>query len=1421
MKRFNRAIAMITIFAILTIIGIPRIALDSDNNVKADTNTVEALKLGAGSIANGIPSNLQSVCSGLPTLDNSGTIRFTTDNYNANFGTFDTNNWGTCGMWDYFGTATYTGSIYTYPMAYRASSDGMGFAHPATRVGSTYVVNTLTPNGTFTDFFVQPEFETNCSKVDNITDWTYDMVLENKNDSSQYLKTTMTQASPFGYFQLSKSDTVNIVRKNSTMSSSIIYYNGSTLSDSTYVVVKVYKVYDSSSIKDQADNPDYDYYAFYIPNGSKITQRGNSANYIGTLKVDFPSESKAYMSVAWLAESDGDNTKALEIASLYEKYAYNFITDTVSQFAYDEKTSTVTTTFNYIVDRKTESKAEGTIMGIFPHQYKNIGDSKGFLSHTARTLRGEVKYREGSSFTTKLTYSRVLPFTPDVSDENKETLQGYVDEYMSDFMPSVGSYTMCLGETTSDPYVLGKQLNRATNVLRAAEVVGDSEAAERILDGIKGMLELWFTYSPTGDSQYFAYHSGIGSLLSCPTTYDSIKQMNDHHFHYGYFIQAAAQVGLRDAKWLDLYAPVVEELIDDIACTTRNSATSRYPYLRNFSPFQGHSWASGFEDPECGNNQESTSEAMHAWYGIILYGAATGNDELRDLGIYLYTTESSAIENYWLDVDGDVLDDNFDDTHVMASLVFGGKYDYATWFSADPAMVQGIQLLPMTAGSYYLCMDKAYMQQYINYGNRGSWNDIWSEYVALMDPDKGMDNWSGSYVDNGESKAHTFQYIKSLQLYGLPDKSITSDASLSSVFVKDGKKTYMVYNDDFNVKTFTFSDGVQVTVNAREMATFNEEDLNGQEYYVDYYKEDLEGNFDYEYSAVYYGELGAEVTAKITESAGFEFDKDNVNNIITSKITSAGTRLKVYYKRSSYNVTYQLNGGTLLNSNVSQYKFGESYTLNNPVREGYQFAGWYSNSQLTYEKDSINADDYGDITFYARWKSNDALYISDDIYITFSGYKMTFHLESESAQKNGIGYYMICNDLASANTYISNSSINGFSGVVLSSDSSGGKSATIDLTAYANKYIVFGVNVGGAVTPLQACQILEGSFSEETTEKVTSDNNETTIIEPTTEEVTTQAETTGTIISGDVIDYSNISNWTSIGSSDISYSVIETTGAGKVGVLNTGSSQFFYMPTGFVPNSLEIVGPKTDDVYTMTSGFAGAEVRLEYSLFDEVGYYKMTIMNGTNSLSLAIKSGNPVIEAPTEEETTVSNNDIVISDKVKVEGYQISATYGGNRVVASIEPTINNKHVEEWGLIYALASANGVSNNISEDDMVINAENPYIISFASTALGTLNVIMGESTTATYFVRTMQFPNITANVFEAEYYVRAYGKLTDGSYVYSQVSDYTIFEIAKKLYDGKLMTNNIGHQYLYNTILLTVDPNYKATDFNWGNSVVLP
>ena len=74
-------------------------------------------------------------------------------------------------------------------------------------------------------------------------------------------------------------------------------------------------------------------------------------------------------------------------------------------------------------------------------------------------------------------------------------------------------------------------------------------------------------------------------------------------------------------------------------------------------------------------------------------------------------------------------------------------------------------------------------------------------------------------------------------------------------------------------------------------------------------------------------------------------------------------------RQNSYAVTLYPNGGTVNSGNVTAYDYGVGVTLPTDVtREGYTFAGWYDNEDLTGSpvKD-IGPTDEGDKTYWAKW----------------------------------------------------------------------------------------------------------------------------------------------------------------------------------------------------------------------------------------------------------------------------------------------------------------------------------------------------------------------------------------------------------------------------------------------------------------------
>lgn len=68
---------------------------------------------------------------------------------------------------------------------------------------------------------------------------------------------------------------------------------------------------------------------------------------------------------------------------------------------------------------------------------------------------------------------------------------------------------------------------------------------------------------------------------------------------------------------------------------------------------------------------------------------------------------------------------------------------------------------------------------------------------------------------------------------------------------------------------------------------------------------------------------------------------------------------------SKYNITYELDGGTLSNAKTT-YTVGSGLILGTPTKAGYTFLGWYDNKAFLGTKiERITSSDFGDKTFYA------------------------------------------------------------------------------------------------------------------------------------------------------------------------------------------------------------------------------------------------------------------------------------------------------------------------------------------------------------------------------------------------------------------------------------------------------------------------
>jgi endo-1,3(4)-beta-glucanase len=373
------------------------------------------------------------------------------------------------------------------------------------------------------------------------------------------------------------------------------------------------------------------------------------------------------------------------------------------------------------------------------------------------TLLGTQSVYSGTAFTD----TEPAPMLP----SSELPLGKLTDGERADVIAKLGTDASSLDFTQIDSYFGGKELYRAANLLQIAESLHQSSLANDIKIKLAARLSQWF--DPTGSTKrpniYFyydsAYHGIVGSLAS----YGS-EGFNDHHFHYGYFIYAAAVLSKYDPDFYKTNAAMVNLLISDLAS---NASSTLFPKLRVFDSYAGHSWASGNGDFGDGNNQESSSEASNAWYGMYLWSQVAHNQPLASESTWLYAHETRTAQNIYLKAPTSV-NDGPNYGHSTVGIIWGGKLDYSTFFSPRPQAVLGIQLIPMSPGQAYL-RDTAINKNIAGVAATsaelaGQFNDYLVMYQALTDPQLALRQASqitSKDLDNGNSSSYMYAWLYS------------------------------------------------------------------------------------------------------------------------------------------------------------------------------------------------------------------------------------------------------------------------------------------------------------------------------------------------------------------------------------------------------------------------------------------------------------------------------------------------------------------------------------------------------------------------------------------------------------------------------------------------------------------------------------
>ena len=677
--------------------------------------------------------------------------------------------------------------IFAQPLTFKATLAGLEMALPSKVVVPTERKDTEIHYPHRDPVLISPvAFEPGPARLAKAGDWSIDIDMSRGADRMQ---ATIAHGSPFAYLHISRGDV-----RVSLPEAGVRQAAGA---DSRVLIVKV---------KGRV-------YGFFGPTGVGWEQ-ASDRQWIAHMPAG-----RDYLSAAALPD---EQPATLD---LFTKHAYAFLEDTRVDWRYEPATSSVETTFK-AVTRTMEGAEAAPLLGLYPHHWFRNTSVQGKLGPGYETLRGRIQLLAAASFKTMDTYTGFVPWWPGLKDSDR------LPELRDLISTDKRNARRMMLEIGNGPYWQGKGLQRITQLMSVVEQQGDLEARDQLLKLLKGRVESWF--SGTDRKTYFRYAKKLGTVVAYPEEYFGVEQVNDHHFHYGYWIRAMAEIALRDPAWAakEKWGGMVDLLVADIATPRRGG--SDFPFLRNYDPYEGHSWASGIGLGPFGNNQESSSEAVNAWAGLILWGEVTGDRQLRDLGVWLYTSEIASIQHYWFDLNRQVLPPEYLNTEV--SMLFGGKYAHNTWWIDEPRQIKGINVLPVTTASLYLGKDPKYVKSSLAelplqskaFSSRGGkqpdppdiWQDIFAKYLALAEPSEALKQWNRwGAVEFGDTRSHTLHWLLSLQRMGTADLSVTADTTLFSVFRKpDGAKTYLAYNAGSAPITVHFSDGVQLAVPPRTLA---------------------------------------------------------------------------------------------------------------------------------------------------------------------------------------------------------------------------------------------------------------------------------------------------------------------------------------------------------------------------------------------------------------------------------------------------------------------------------------------------------------------------------------------------------------------------------------------------------------------------
>lgn len=230
-----------------------------------------------------------------------------------------------------------------------------------------------------------------------------------------------------------------------------------------------------------------------------------------------------------------------------------------------------TMTFNY----KTSGSGELLMMAL-PHHQALLSPETLRQQVQLDCMKGVMVGVVGSSWTmveplTTITWGAPRSIDSDKIEAVREALKNDIGK----------------GVEADDTYFGGKQMAAIGRLALIADELGETDLANTYRTNLKRYLEPWLK-----SGGKLVYDQTWGGVIDLDGGF-GMNYYNDHHFHYGYFVYAAAVIAKADPGWVDTYGDAIMSLIRDYSNPAANFADPHFTHMRAKDWFVGHSWAAG------------------------------------------------------------------------------------------------------------------------------------------------------------------------------------------------------------------------------------------------------------------------------------------------------------------------------------------------------------------------------------------------------------------------------------------------------------------------------------------------------------------------------------------------------------------------------------------------------------------------------------------------------------------------------------------------------------------------------------------------------------------------------------------------------------------------------------------------------------